>query len=109
VTWEIDNIIDRTISKNKSLYKLAQREVKEYFMKLDSKKKSPGSSKTCEGTPCVDERNSNYSFSKSGKRTNDKNDHPSCHPNEAHVTAFEIIESSKTKDDQHMNAQDNTL
>jgi hypothetical protein len=109
VAWEIDNIIDRTISKNKSLYKMAQREVNEYFMKVDSKKKSPGSSKTCEGTPCFDERNSNYSFYKSGKRTNDKNDHPNRNISEARVTAFEIIESSKSKDDQQMATQDNTL
>lgn len=92
---EVDNIIDRTLDKRRSLYKQAQREVKEYFLKIDSKKKgSPGSLKTEEGTPCFDERVNNYSFSKSGRRTHERNPHNSKNA-EANVSAFDVFSSNK--------------
>ena len=97
MTKEVDEIIDKTLENRRSLYKRAQMEVKEYFLKVDSKKKgSPGSGKTYEGTPCFDEKNSSYSFSKSGKRTNDRNTH-TTRLNEANVSAFDILSSNKQR------------
>jgi hypothetical protein len=41
VAWEIDIIIERAISKNKSLYKIAEREIKEKFLKVDWEANGP--------------------------------------------------------------------
>lgn len=52
---------------------MAQMEVKAYFKKIESRKKrSPGSGKTQEGTPCFDDMKE-YSFSRSNRRTIERN------------------------------------
>jgi len=109
VTKEVDAIIDKTLESKKSLYKRAQLEVKEYFLKVNSKtKRSPGSERTYEGTPCFDERVSNYSFSKSGRRTNDRSTHTSK-LNEANVSAFDILSSNKQHNHANSHSRENLM